>query len=199
MRTTLLWLALGVLLLLALGNLALVGVMSRFKPEGGPLMLHAPEHPDRVAPFLVSPLEVVEAMLRLAEVKPGEAVYDLGCGDARILVMAAQKFGAHGVGVELDPEVFALAWTNVRRNHLEERITLVRGNLYQADLRGADVVALYLLPEALARLRPNLERQLRPGARVVTHDFGVPGWQATRIEKLGRGDGTSHTIQLYRR
>ena len=130
-------------------------------------------------------------MLRLAEVKSEETVYDLGCGDARILVMAAQKFGARGVGVELDAEVFALALQNVRRNRLEERITLVRGNMFEADLRDADVVALYLLPQALAHLRPVLERQLRPGARVVTHDFGIAGWQAVRTEKLARGDGTA--------
>jgi len=199
MRTKLLWLAIGVLLLLALGNLALVGVMSRLKPERSPLMLHAPEHPDRVSPFLVSAPEVVEAMLRLAEVKPGEIVYDLGCGDARILVTAAQKFGARGVGVELDPEVFALAWQNVHRNGLEKQVRLVRGSMFEADIGDADVVALYLLPEALSRLRPMLERQLRPGARVVTHDFGVPGWQAARVEKLSRGDRTAHKLQLYRR
>ena len=138
-------------------------------------------------------------MLRLAEVQPEETVYDLGCGDARILVLAAEKYGARGVGVELDAEVFALARDNVRRQGLENRITLVRGNLFDADLRNADVVALYLLPEALARLRPMLEEQLRPGARVVTHDFGIPLWRATRIEKLDRGHGTRHTIQLYQR
>lgn len=195
-----LWIAAGALLLLiALGNLALVAVMSRLKPERGPLALHAPESPEGASPYLSTPPEVVERMLRLAGVKPGETVYDLGCGDARILVTAAQRFGARGVGVELDKEVFALALENVRRHGLEDRIQLVRGNMFEADLRSADVVALYLLPQALARLRPLLERQLRSGARVVTHDFGIQGWQDSGAEKLPRGDGTAHTIHLYRR
>ena len=191
MRGKLFWLTVGVLVLL--------GVRSHYQPEPGPLTLYVPESPEQVSPFLASSAAVIELMLRLAEVQPGETVYDLGCGDARILVMAAQKYGARGVGVELDAEVFALARDNVRSHGLKDRITLVRGNLFDADLRDADVVALYLLPEALARLRPMLEQQLRPGARVVTHDFGIPLWQATRIEKLDRGEGTKHTIQLYRR
>ena len=200
MRSKLFWLTVGVLVLLVvLGNLVLRGIMSHYKPVGGPLTLHVPENPEQVAPFLASSLAVVDVMLRLAEVQPEETVYDLGCGDARILVLAAEKYGARGHGVELDAEVFALARDNVRRHGLEDRITLVRGNLFDADLRAADVVALYLLPEALARLRPMLEQQLRPGARVVTHDFGIPLWRATRIEKLDRGHGTSHTIQLYQR
>ena len=200
MRGKLLWLTVGVLVLLvALGDRGLLGVRSHDQPEPGPLTLHVPEDPEQVSPFLASSAAVVELMLRLAEVKPGETVYDLGCGDARILVMAAQKYGARGVGVELDAEVLALARANVARHGLKDRITLVRGNLFDVDLRDADVVALYLLPEALARLRPMLEQQLRPGARVVTHDFGIPLWQATRIEKLDRGEGTKHTIQLYRR
>ncbi len=189
----------GLLLLVALGNLALVGVMARLKPERGPLALHAPEDREGASPYLATPLPVVEAMLRLAEVKPGETVYDLGCGDGRILVTAVEKFGARGVGVELDKEVLALARENVRQHALEQRVRLMQGNMFAADVRPADVVALYLLPEALGRLRPLLERQLRPGARVVTHDFPIPGWQAARTEKLARGDGTFHTIHLYRR
>lgn len=198
MQMRLIWITVGALLLLfALGNLALLGVMSRLKPERGPLALHAPEHREGASPYLSTPLEVAEAMLRLAAVKPGETVYDLGCGDARIVVMAAQKFGARGVGVELDPEVFALARQNVRRNSVEAQVTLVRGNMFETDLAGADVVALYLLPETLSRLRPVLERRLRPGARVVTHDFPIAGWQAARAEKIARGDGTAHTVHLY--
>ena len=157
--------ALSVLILLALGNLALVGVMSGVlsrgskTPEGrGPLHLHAPEGEGGASPYLATPTEVSRAMLRLAEVKPDELVADLGCGDARILVLAVEEFGARGLGVELDGQVFALA-----------------------------------------RLRPLLEQQLRPGARVVTHDFAIAGWQASRQEKLARGDGTAHTIHLYRR
>ena len=200
MRSNALWLTVAALLLLfALGNLTMLGVRDRLNPESSPLALHVPQNPEQVSPFLASSAAVIELMLRLAEVKPGETVYDLGCGDARILVMAAQKYGARGVGVELDAEVFALARANVRSHGLKDRITLVRGNLFDADLRDADVVALYLLPEALARLRPMLEQQLRPGARVVTHDFGIPGWWATRVEKLDRGEGTKHTIQLYQR
>jgi len=188
----------ALLLLVALGNLALVGVMTRFKPERGPLVLHAPRSPEGASPYLSTPPEVVEGMLRLAGVKPNETVFDLGCGDARILVAAARQFGARGVGVELDPQVFALAQENVKKNGVADRVTLIRGNMFEADLRSADVVALYLLPEALARLRPLLEQQLHPGARVVIHDFQMPGWLAPQVGKIPRGDGTFHTIHLYR-
>jgi SAM-dependent methyltransferase len=187
-----------VILLVALGNLALIGVMSRFKPQGGPLVLHAPAGPGAASPFLSTPPEVVDGMLRLAAVKPNEVVYDLGCGDARILVAATRTFGARGVGIELDPQVFALAAENVRKNALAGRVTLIRGNMFDADVRSADVVALYLLPEALGRLRPLLEQQLHPGARVVTHDFQMPGWTVAETRKIPRGDGTFHTIHLYR-
>ncbi len=195
-----LWVAIAALLLLiALGNLALVGIMSKLKPEKGPLALHASKEPEAASPYLATPNYVADAMLRAADVKPGEVVYDLGCGDARIPILAARQFGALGVGVELDEKVFALATDNVRKNGVADRVKLIRGNMFTTDLRDANVVALYLLPEALARLRPHLEKQLRPGARVVTHDFGIAGWQSTRDITVPRGDGTSHTVHLYRR
>jgi len=195
-----LWIVVCILgLLFLVGNLALVGVMTGLKPEAGPLTLHTPEHPEGESPYLSTPPAVVDAMLRVADVKPGEIVYDLGCGDARILVAAARDFGALGVGIELDDEVFELAVENVRRNQLEDRVKLVHGNMFEADIRQADVVALYLLPQALERLRPILERQLKPGARVVSHDFRMPGWQSVHVEKIPRGNGTSHTVHLYRR
>ncbi len=193
-----LWTIAALVLLVALGNLALVGVMSRFKPERGPLALHAPQGRDAASPYLSTPAEVVDGMLRFAEVKPNETVFDLGCGDARILVAAARQFGARGVGVELDPQVFVLAKQNIQKNGVEDRVTLIRGNMFEADVRSADVVALYLLPEALGRLRPLLEKQLHPGARVVIHDFQMPGWGTPEVRKIPRGDGTFHTIHLYR-
>lgn len=194
------WIAAGiVLLLIALGNLALVGVMTRMKPEHGPLALHAPEGKEGASPYLATPPEVVNAMLRVADVKPNETVFDLGCGDARILIAAARDFGARGVGVELDPQVFALARKNVDAAHVADRVKLIRGNMFETDLKSADVVALYLLPSALERLRPILEQRLRPGVRVVTHDFPIPGWQEAGDRKVPRGDSTSHTIHLYRR
>ena len=105
MRSKLFWPTVGALLML----LVLLGIMGHYKPEGGPVTLHVPENPEQVAPFLASSLAVVDVMLRLAEVQPEETVYDLGCGDARILVLGAEKHGARGHGVELDAEVFALA------------------------------------------------------------------------------------------
>ncbi len=198
MTARIIWIAAGLLLLLiALGNLAVVGVVSRMKPERGPLAFHGSDEKEAASPYLATPPEVIDAMLRLAAVKPGETVYDLGCGDARILITATEKFGAKGVGVELDPQVFALASENVRKHRLESRVLLVRGDMFRADVRPADVVALYLLPEALGRLRPQLERQLKPGARVVTHDFEMPGWKAVREQKVPRGDGSFHTAHLY--
>lgn len=151
---------------------------------------------DSLAPFVPSPQAVVERMLELAEIKAGETVYDLGCGDGRILITAARKYKARGVGIELSPELVQQAQRRVRELGLENQIRIVEGNLLDADLHGADVVTLYLLTSSNEQLKPKLEASLRRGARVVSHDFVIPGWQPARIEKVQVGRRI-HTIYLY--
>ena len=151
-----------------------------------------------LAPFVASPMSVVRKMLQYAEVKPGEVVYDLGCGDGRIVITAAQEFGAIGVGVELNPRLVEEARAKVEALGLGDRVQIILGDLMEVDLTRADVVTMYLTTGANEKVRPKLERELRPGARVVTHDFSIPGWDAVRNLRFREGYRT-HTIFLYRR
>jgi ubiquinone/menaquinone biosynthesis C-methylase UbiE len=138
---------------------------------------------------------VVEKMLELAGLKKNEMVYDLGCGDGRILITAAQKFGARATGVELDTDLFKKTSARIQELKLQDRIKLINGNLLDVDLSPADVVTLYLLTDGNVKLRPNLERYLKPGSRVVSHDFQVMGWVPNRVEKFE--SSRTHTLYLY--
>jgi ubiquinone/menaquinone biosynthesis C-methylase UbiE len=137
-------------------------------------------------PYVPTKQEVVEEMLRMAGVKPGDVVYDLGCGDGRIVVTAAQKFGARGVGVDIDPRRIAEANENALRAGVEKQVTFKVGDLFEADIREATVVTLYLLPDVNLRLKPKLLRDLKPGTRVVSHDFSMgDDWKPERTLRLG--------------
>lgn len=120
---------------------------------------------------------VVEAMLNLARVSENDIIYDLGSGDGRILITAAQKFGAKGVGVDIDPKQVQQANENARRAGLGDRIRFRHQNLYECDFSKATVVMLYLLPHLNLKLRPSLFQQLNPGTRIVSHDFDMGNWQ----------------------
>ena len=152
-----------------------------------------------LAPFVPSPLNVVDKMLELAEVKPGETVYDLGCGDGRIVIAAARKYGAKAVGIELDEGRYQNCVWRVKQAGLDDMVKIVHSDLTQVSLREADAVTLYLLESANQRLRPILERDLRPGARVVSHDFPMLAWKTARTEKVKVSLLSSHTIYLYKR
>lgn len=158
--------------------------------------LQVPES-DRTVPYVPTPPEVVEKMLDLAKVGPSDVVYDLGSGDGRIVIMAAEKFGAHSIGVELDEERFKESSAHIAKLGLENRAKIVRGNLFETDLHPATVVTIYLLPSVNERLRPRLEKELRPGARVVSHNFLVEGWKAEQVVKVSPKDSMEHTIYLY--
>jgi len=150
-----------------------------------------------LAPFVASPQIVVERMLKIAELKEGETLYDLGCGDGRIIITAATEFGANAVGVELDEGRYRKTLSRIQELKLENKVKLIHGNLLKVDLSPADVVTLYLLTSANEKVKPNLEKQLRNGTRVVSHDFEIPGWRPIRIEEVSESYGFSHTIYLY--
>lgn len=142
------------------------------------------EPPDRdpearpQAPFLPTPEDIVEGMLELARVGEGDVVYDLGCGDGRIVIAAVKDYGAdRGVCVEIDPLILDQARQNARFEGVEGRIEMVEADLFDIDLSPATVVALYLLPQMNLELRPKLWRELRPGARVVSHRFHMGNWE----------------------
>jgi ubiquinone/menaquinone biosynthesis C-methylase UbiE len=153
-------------------------------------------NPDILAPDFPSPQEVIERMLQLARLQPGEMVYDLGSGEGRIVITAARKFKARAVGVELSPDLCKVATGRVKALGLEDRIRIVHANLLKVDLRPADVVTIYLLTSANELLRPNLERDLKPGARVVSHDFEIRGWKPSVVEKVD-AEGRPRNIYLY--
>jgi ribosomal protein L11 methylase PrmA len=143
--------------------------------------------------FVPTPNEIVDTMLKLAAVTRKDTVYDLGCGDGRIVITAAQKYGARGVGVDIDPDRVAEATENVKNGGVAGRVKIVRGDLFETDISSATVVTLYLLTELNLKLRPKLLRELSPGTRVVSHAFSMGDWKPERTAEVG---GT--TVYLWR-
>ena len=169
---------------LAIATLGIAGCQSL---EAQGLKLDPPP-PDREpdVPFVPTRQEVVEAMLKMAGVKAGDLVYDLGCGDGRIVITAAQKFGARGVGIDINPVRIAEARANAARAGVADRVEFRVGDLFEADIAAATVVTLYLLPEVNLRLKPKLQRDLKPGTRIVSHDFSMgDDWKPERVQKVG--------------
>ncbi len=158
-----------------------------------PALAQAPRG-ERLAPYVPSPQPVVERMLEAADVKPNELVYDLGCGDGRILITAAREYRAKGVGVELSDKLVRSAREQVQKLGLQNRVEVIQGDLMNVDLRPADVVTLYLLTDVNDRLKPAFERSLHKGARVVSHDFKIPGWRPERVETV---EATNRTHYIY--
>ena len=162
-------------------NAFLLSAVLVFSAAGSPQS--APErYPD--VPYVPSPEEVVERMLKLAEVHDGDIVYDLGCGDGRIVIMAAQKFGATATGVDIDPERIKEARANAEKAGVTDKTKFVLGDLFEADIHPATVVTLYLLPSVNEKLKPKLLKDLKPGTRVVSHSFDMGDWKPDKTENI---------------
>ena len=146
-------------------------------------------------PYVSTPYEVVDEMLRLAQVGSGDLLYDLGCGDGRIVISAARRFGTRGVGIDIDPRRIADADAAARSAGVAERVRFVQQDLFETDFSAASVVALYLLPELNARLMPKL-RALRPGTRVVSHDFAIGDWPPEHVTQV-TVHGETHRLLLW--
>jgi ribosomal protein L11 methylase PrmA len=127
--------------------------------------------------YVPTPEAVVEAMLQVAGVTKNDVVYDLGCGDGRVPVTAARKYGARGVGIDIDPQRIKEANENVAKNNVGDRVTIIQGDLFEQDLSKATVVTLYLLPSLNVKLMPKLMKELRPGTRIVSHAFDMGDWK----------------------
>ena len=136
-------------------------------------------------------------MLEVAKVQPDDVVYDLGSGDGRIVILAAQKFGAHAVGVEINSDLYEESSERIRKLGLQGRAQILHENMFEVNVRHATVVTLYLLTAVNERLRPMLASQLRSGARIVSHDFQVPGWQPAQTVDFISKNGVSSKIILY--
>jgi SAM-dependent methyltransferase len=159
---------------------------------------HASGEPERGPDihFVPTPLNVVERMLELAEAHRGDVVYDLGCGDGRIVVAAAKKYGVRACGFDIDPERVKDSLDNVRINNVEDRVTIKQADIFTLDLRGATVITLYLLPELNVRLIPQLEK-LKPGCRIVSHAFDMRGIKPVKVETVRLPGGGSRQVYLW--
>jgi protein-L-isoaspartate O-methyltransferase len=159
-------------------------------PEGG-----------KLAPYYPTPETIVQKMLQLGGLKAGEKMFDLGSGDGRIVIMAAQKFHAEAVGVELDKDLCKQSLANIEKLGLEKSAHIIHGDLLKQNYSSADLVTVYLLPESIDnKVQPLLDKQLKKGARVVAHDFEFKAWTPEKVENVADdGEGRSHTLYLYRK
>jgi len=162
---------------------------------------HGREDAVDLAPYVATPMGIAETMLQLAEVTSEDVVYDIGCGDGRIVIMAAKRFGARGVGIELDPARLKEARHNAREAGVEDMIEFRQEDATKSDYSEATVVTMYLLPESNVMLRPILEAQLPDGARVVSHNYDIAGWEDQEInyETVESWDGEEHSIYVYKK
>lgn len=168
-----------------------------------PLLLLAQEKKggtEKLAPYYPTPAIIVEKMLKLGGLKPGEKMFDLGSGDGRIVIMAAKEFHADATGVEIDADLCRQSMERIKKLGLTDRAHIIHGDILKQDYSSADLVTVYLLPTSNDKIRPLLERQLKKGARVVSHDFDISGWAPARVQNIeDDGEGRSHTLYLYRR
>jgi len=152
---------------------------------------------DGEVPFVRSTPEVIDRMLELAQVKPGDVVYDIGSGDGAIIIRAAKKYGVKGVGIEIDQDLVLKARNIAFREKVEHLVEFRAQDAFTADVSPATVVTLYMLPDFNAKLRPMLDRQLKPGSRVVSHDYPIQGWVPDKVERV-KGDFLhDHTVMLF--
>jgi predicted RNA methylase len=155
-----------------------------------------------IAPYVPSPPQVVRQMLILAQLKPREVFFDLGAGDGRTVIMAAKDFGARAVGVELREDLVKKALSTVYENGLQDRVTIVNGDMFNVDLTSADVIFLYLTTSANEKVKPKLESELKSRVRVVSHDYEIIGWKPVKVENFCENPTLgypSHTIYLYKK
>ncbi len=155
-----------------------------------------------ISPFVASPTAVVRRLLTLAQLRPDEVLYDLGAGDGRPVIMAAQEFGARAIGIELREDLAKRTTQKVYDLSLQESVKIINEDIFKVDLSPADVIYLYLTTSANEKVRPKLEAELKSGARVVSHDYEITGWRAAKVERFcenPRLGFPKHTLYLYKR
>jgi len=162
---------------------------------------HGREDAEDLAPFVPTPMVVVERMLELGEVNAQSVLYDLGCGDGRIVIQAAKKYGARSVGIDIDPVRIEESMANAKKEGVESLVEFRLGDVMKVDFSEATVLTLYLLPESNEILRPLLEKLLKQGTFVVSHNYYIPGWSEKEItvDTVYTDDGEEHDIYLYKK
>jgi SAM-dependent methyltransferase len=151
-----------------------------------------------LAPYIPTPQDVVDRMLEVAQVTNKDTVFDLGCGDGRIVITAAKKFGARGVGIDIDKDRISESRRNARDAGVASLVRFEQGDILNADVSPATVVTLYLVSSANLKLRPLLTKQLQPGARIVSHAFGMGDWPPDKVDKFTDARGDERVIYLWR-
>jgi tRNA1(Val) A37 N6-methylase TrmN6 len=153
---------------------------------------------EKLAPYYPTPETVVEKMLKLGGLKAGEKMFDLGSGDGRIVIMAAQRFRADATGIEFDDDLAKQSADKIKSLNLGRTARIIHGDIFKQDFSSADMITVYLLPASNEKVRPLLEKQLKKGARIVSHDFTIAGWTPQKEETIeDDGEGRSHTLYLY--
>lgn len=179
---------------------SLIAVSTPAHPfNSGPESQSPVKRPDapQLAPYVPTPQDVVDRMLALADVKKGELVIDLGCGDGRIPITAATKYGARGFGVDIDPQRIAEAHAGAKAARVEHLVTFALQDAMKTDVSKASVVTTYLLSASNLKLRPMLTKQLTPGARLVAHNFSFGDWPPAKVDTFTDADGRARTLFLY--
>ncbi|MBW8868243.1 MAG: class I SAM-dependent methyltransferase [Acidobacteria bacterium] len=151
-----------------------------------------------LAPYIPTPQDVVDRMLEVAEVTSKDTLFDLGCGDGRIVITAAKKYGAHAVGIDIDKDRISESKRNARNAGVSSLVRFEQGDILNADVSGATVVTLYLVSSANLKLRPLLTKQLRPGSRIVSHAFGMGDWPPDKTDRFTDSRGDERVIYLWR-
>ena len=159
---------------------------------------HLSQDNPSLAPFVPSPYDVVQRMLTLAEVTRDDVVYDIGCGDGRIVITAAQRFGARGVGIDIDPQRIAEANANAERAGVQHLVKFIQQDAMTVDVSEATVVTLYLLSSSNLKLRPLLTSQLAPGSRIVSHAFSMGDWEPDVLDRYEDERGNTRSLYLWR-
>jgi protein-L-isoaspartate O-methyltransferase len=155
---------------------------------------------EKLAPYYPTPLTIVEKMLDLGGLKAGEKMFDLGSGDGRIVIMAAGKYHADATGIELDDDLYRQSMQKIRSLGLEKTARIIHGDIFKQDYSPANLLTVYLLPASNDKVRPLLEKQLKKGTRVVSHDFPFRDWTPEKEVTIeDDGEGRSHTLYLYLR
>ena len=151
----------------------------------------------KIVPYVPTPQDVVERMLELAQVKKGDVVYDLGSGDGRIVVTAAKKYGVKAIGFEIDPQRIKESAENIKKAGVSDLVEIRQQDIRTVDLSPATVLTMYLLPEVNLMVRPNIWKQMKPGSRVVSHDFDMGDWKPLKVEHIKDSSSWDHTLYLW--
>lgn len=179
------------------GGLPIAALFISFSALGFAQKPDLTQYSNKFAPYVATPEHAVDRMLEVANLKAGETLFDLGCGDGRVLITAVQKYNVKAVGIEISDHLARSAAEKVKKQGLQDQIKIVHGDFMRQDLSSANVVTLYLATTANDTLRPNLEHYLKPNTRVVSYDYPIPGWKPMETTEAKGTRGVSHTIYLY--